>query len=201
MWSLILRLTVLLLTFPGGVAVSQMLTRNRTVSQPIVPQPSPVILPVFEAALPPIPPIRESTRTKMVILDFDPTKFLPDGSYLLLGKKPKEFADFQVLYIETYEAKGGHRTGDVFIGSRDSDRDYGQQSAVFVLIRDKQLLLVTEPNKAGIEYRFEGKFLRSNVVADTGEGKAVISGRLTKTKNGRRIAERVVKFQVEEHGC
>ena len=199
MVSLILRLTVLLLAFSGGVAVSQLLTGNRTVSQSVVPNASPVIVPVVETAILPIPSIPESTTTKLVILDFDPTEFVPDGSYVILGKKPKEFDDLQYLYIETYEGKEGYRTGEVFVGSKDSDGDYGQQSAVFVLIRDKRLILVTEPNATGIEYRFEGEFLRGKV--DAGEGKAVISCRLTKTQNGRRIVVRVVKFQIEPQGC
>jgi hypothetical protein len=116
-----------------------------------------------------------------------------------LGKKPKQFRDFEYLYIETYQGKDGHLTGNAVIGSK-SEKDFFYQSAVFLLVTEKRLVLVTEPTGLGFEYRFDGEFLRGGVLADAGEGKAVISGRLTKTKNGRRIAERVVKFQVEQHG-
>jgi hypothetical protein len=201
MTSLILRLTVLLVTFSSGVAVSQILTRNRTVSQTVVSTADPIVVPVVEPALPPIPSIPENNAKKIVIRDFDPNRFLPDGSYVILGKMPKDFAEFQFLYIETYESKDGHRTGDLFIGSKDSDRGYEQQPAVFAVITDKRLLLVTEANATGIGYRFDGEFLQGNVVADAEEGKAVIKGTLTKTRNGRRTAECVVKFQIEQHGC
>ena len=63
------------------------------------------------------------------------------------------------------------------------------------------MFLITDSNADGIKYRFDGEFLRGNVATDAGEGKAVIKGTLTKTKNGRRTAECVVKLQVEQHGC
>jgi hypothetical protein len=135
----------------------------------------------------------------MIILDYS-DKFCPDGGYLLLGKKPKQFREFRYLYLETYLGKDGHLTGSAVIGS-NAEQGHVYQSAVFLMVTEKRLVLVTEPNALGFEYRFDGEFLRGGMVGDTVEGKAVLPGRLTKSQNGRRIAESVVKFLIEQHSC
>jgi hypothetical protein len=50
------------------------------------------------------------------------------------------------------------------------------------------------------EYRFEGEFL-GNPARLTDTGKAAVRGTLTKMRDGHKVAERVVSFDVRYLGC
>jgi hypothetical protein len=198
MWLLIVRLTIFLFAFSWGVLLTNIFSPSLSVTVPTEVKAEPVAVPVVDTRTEPAPVVN-TTPSPMIILDY-PDKFSPDGSYVLLGKKPKQFSDFEYLYIETYIGKDGSWTGAAIVGSH-AEQEYAYQSVVFLLATEKRLVLVTEPNALGIAYRFDGEFLRSGMVGNSGESKAVLKGRLTKSQNGRRIAESVVTFRIERHSC
>lgn len=148
---------------------------------------------------PPPPPIPVTSTPKAIeILDYDVEKFSPEGSYELVGKTPKGFEDFAYFSIYPEET-----TTTVTMGllKPSLDYDYIDRNTVFALVTPKRIVFVTEAFENGFEYRFEGQFLRGKVLIDYPEGTVVLQGTLTKSRNGRTVAEATVKFKMIYDAC
>jgi hypothetical protein len=99
---------------------------------------------------------------------------------------PGARADEDFDYIAVY---GDTKTGD-------------WTPANFALVTERYLYFTTEPSKEqGFQYRFEGEFLVKNFASLDGKHKAVVRGTLTKSRNGRTLAEQTVTFRMEYMGC
>ena len=191
-----LQLLVGMLTFSGGVTVQRILfTEKHAESTPQVEKVETVKY--IEVPVPASIP----SPTPNLILDYNPEKFEPYGYYTIIGKKPKGFHDFDGLSLDVYENEDSGGLGDIYVTTAVEHENYDGRAAVFGLVTQQRLFFVTASFESGFEYRFDGQFLRGNVVADAGERKVVLRGTLTKTKKGRKIAECVVEFRVEHMGC
>jgi hypothetical protein len=68
---------------------------------------------------------------------------------------------------------------------------------------ERLLYFTTKPSEEhGFEYRFEGEFLVKDFDTVAGKNKAAVRGKLTKFRNGRKLAEQTLTFRVEYlEGC
>ena len=191
-----LQLLVGMLTFSSGVAIQRILFTEKRV------EPTPQVEQVETVKYIEVPvPASIPSPTPNLILDYNPAKFDPYGYYTIIGKKPKGFHDFDSLSLSVYESEQGVGSGGIYVTTAVEYENNDGQSAVFGLVTQQRLFFVTAQFENGFEYRFDGQFLRGNVVADAGNRKAVLRGTLTKTKKGKKIAEGVVEFRVEHMGC
>jgi len=191
-----LQLLVGMLTFSSGIAIQRILFTEKRV------EPTPQVEQVETVKYIEVPvPASIPSPTPNLILDYNPAKFDPYGYYTIIGKKPKGFHDFDSLSLSVYESEQGVGSGGIYVTTAVEHENNDGQSAVFGLVTQQRLFFVTAPFESGFEYRFDGEFLRGNVVADAGPRKAVLRGTLTKTKNGKKIAKCVVEFRVEHMGC
>jgi hypothetical protein len=193
----ILWLAVALLAFGFGVVIHRIFDtpkqkpRTEWKLDPVIIQPV--------AACPASTPAPDPTPTQYLIFDYHPVTFDPRGTYFPLTPLPYEFKDFELFEISSDEYLG-KVSGSALVQVRTSNEsDF--QNANFLLITEKRLFFYAAPRfEAQYEYRFDGEFLGNpGRLIDT--GKAAVRGTLTKMKNGRRIAERVVTFDVKYLGC
>ena len=200
MKRLTLYVLISLITFAAGVGSEQLFV-TRTPVNPTPPpqieqlQTLPILLPptnTFTAA-PPVPQTPEPT----LFIDYARKKFNPSGTYVPIGPKRKGLTDFGAFWIDAYELddKG------YIHATRQNEDDYQELEVKFALATEHRLIFATESTEDGIEYRFEGEFLRGKIIGEAPEGKAVLKGTLTKTKNGRKVAEAVVKFSIYIDRC
>jgi hypothetical protein len=189
-----------LLTFSAGFASQQLFIAKTLVKSTPAPrseqlQTVPILLPPTNtfAAAPPVPKPPEPT----MFIDYSRKRFDPSGTYLPIGLKQKGLSEFNAFWIDAYELD--HK-GYIHVGTSQNE-NYQELEVKFALATERRLIFATESTEDGSEYRFEGEFLRGKVIADAPEGQAVLKGTLTKTKKGRKVAEAVVKFSIEIHGC
>ena len=205
MKRVILRVGVMLLTFALGVAVEWLILRravNKTEPPCKVEVVSPEALVQRLASVTPVAqvaPVPDATPKPHFILDYDPETFNPYGMYYILGPKPKEFANFDSFELVLIGGENDPGYISVFTsGEYSSD----SAMAVFALATEQRLIFATSPtNNSGVEYRFEGEFLRTDFNSVAGKNKAVLRGTLTRSKDGRTLAESTVTFRMEHHGC
>ena len=134
-----------------------------------------------------------------VVFDYDPTQFNPRGDYLILGRKPKEFREFDSIELAVDEDK---ISGRVLISTSSYDDEYGAIYKISGVVTNQRISLIAVPSsEEAVGYRFEGEFLRQGELWRAGKSQAVLKGRLSKIKNGETIAEAVVKFRIEYLGC
>ena len=196
MMRTILRLTVAILTFGFGLVVDRVLiSRNyeAPVQQSVEVEPiTPSMVQAIPVVTTPSPP--QATPTPNQIFDFNPTKFNPSGVYSILGSKPKEFQDFEYVEIWVEETEG-NLSGGVYFQNHVSDT-YDPQIAAFSAVTNRRFVFITSPRKDGLVYWFDGEFLHRNP-SSVANKKAVLRGTLTKSINGRKVAERVVSFWID----
>jgi len=133
-----------------------------------------------------------------LIFDYNPKEFNPRGDYFIVGRRPKGFREFDCLELAVDHEKA---SGVIFIQSYEN-QTYSAHYAVSGLVTNKRLTFVVTPvSEDALEYRFDGYFLRGGVLSDAGKNRAVLKGRLSKSKGGVRIAEDEVKFRIEYLGC
>ena len=143
-------------------------------------------------------PLRPQLVEPAVVFDYDPTEFHPRGDYFILGPKPKEFREFDLLEIAVDEDK---ISGQVLF-STYTDGEYGGVYATSGVVTKQRISLVARPQyEEDVGYRFEGEFLRQGEVWRAGKSQAVLKGRLSKVKDGQTIAEAEVMFRIEYLGC
>lgn len=201
MTRLILRLMTAMLTFGFGVALERFF---------ISPKPAEVSKVQTAERCDPsrsevrtifVPPPPAPSPSPHVIFDYDPLKFDPYGDYYIEGKTPKELAEFRSLSISWYQEDGKLR-GHVSLQTR-ANNTYELHASTFALVTKRRLLIVTHPSSInGFEYRFDGEFLHQDLNKFANKSRGVLRGTLTKVKDGRKLAERVITLRVEQHeGC
>lgn len=144
------------------------------------------------------------------ILDYDPQKFDPRGSYYILGRKPKAFREFDVFEMVVEEVDG-KASGDATLYTNyfGKNEDYhittgNGDYTITGSVTEKRLNFVVTPlSDEDFEFRFDGHFLKRGWVADArkDQAAAVLKGKLIKLKDGVKIAESEVRFRVEYLGC
>ena len=195
MKRLVLRVALMLVTFAFGVGLDRLLTEAHV-------EPLPALVPVD---VPRPEPQRELVAApvatpKQIILDYDVEEFNPFGAYEIMGSKPKSFAKFQG--IELGVSGNEEYPGYISVYNVESYNEYDGASATFALVTEERVLFVTgKTAMSDIEYRFEGKFLRRDFDSVAGENKPVLRGTLTKTRNGRKLAEHTFNFRMYHLGC
>lgn len=199
MKNIVFKLAFTILTFAVGVGFDRVVSLDR---QPQIQNLEPITPKIVELQTESVVPAAAvPTPTPNLIFDYDPEKFSPDGIYYIMGRKPVAFADFEMFELGLAANLDGRISGYVEILVNSNDNSYFQ-SALFALVTERRVVFVTPPlSEDGFEYRFDGEFLRRNLASVAGQNKAVLRGTLTKTKQGRKIAERKVSFRVEHHGC
>ena len=181
------RILVAIATFLIGTASQRVFDRHEVASP--VPQ-SEFVRVTFQ---PPRPAEPE------VAFDYDPIEFNPRGDYFILGRKPKEFREFDGLEIAVDEDK---ISGRVMISTYENG-EYGGIYGISGVVTDRRISLVAKPvnEEDDFGYRFEGEFLRKGELWRAAKYEPVLKGRLSKTKGGETIAEAEVKFRIEYLGC
>jgi len=143
-------------------------------------------------------PLRPQLAEPEVVFDYDPTEFNPRGAYFILGRKPKEFREFDALEIAVDEGK---ISGSVMI-STYANNEYGGIYGITGVVTKQRISLLAKPSSEdAVGYRFEGEFLRQGDLWRAGKFQAVLKGRLSKIKGGETIAEAEVKLRIEYLGC
>ena len=203
-----LRVVVLLLTFTVGVAAYWLILRRavneaRTPCKVELVSPEALVNRIESIAkitpIPPVAPLPSPTPKPHFVLDYDPETFNPYGMYYMIEPKPKEFESFESLELGIY----GDDTypGDIRIftkGIAYSD----EASALFALVtKDRLVFSTSKTSESGVEYRFEGEFLRRKFSPVAGTNTPVLRGVLTRSKDGRTLAEATVSFRFEHLGC
>ncbi len=194
----IVRVLAALSAFTAGLIFSHVIGAFTDVKSPAVAEVKPVA--AVQLAIPPPPPtipVPVESPKQTQILDFDVKKFSPEGTYEISGKAPKGFDDFSYIAIFPQE------TSPVSFGLLKSveDYEYSDQDAVFALVTQKRLVLVTGTFENGFEYRFDGQFLRNKNLMDYPEGTVVLQGTLTKSFKGKTVAEANVKLHMVWDAC
>ena len=195
MKRLTIHLLIGLVTFSVGIATVSILPTKRHVTfTPKVVEVEPATLTASE------PPARFSITLPApnLIFDYDPEEFNPRGDYYIVGRKPRGLREFDCLEL----AVDHERASGVVMIQTYANQTYNAHYAVSGLVTTKRLKFITSPvSEDDFEYSFDGYFLREGVLSDAGRNKAVLKGRLSKSKGGVKIAEGEVKFRVEYLGC
>ncbi len=205
MKRLIIHLVMALVTFFTGVTVTLVLTESHLSAPDTNPQKvKPLTQNVPEAAA----VGNSASPVPEFILDYDPEAFDPRGTYFILGRKPKDFREFDCFEL-VVEERDGRASGDATLYTKyfGKNKDYhittgNGDYTITGLLTKKRLAFVALPkSEEDFEFRFDGHFLRGGMVSDAGRNKAILKGRLTKLKDGVKVAEMDVKFRVEYLGC
>lgn len=153
------------------------------------------------APVAPIPLESATTQETILVLDYDQEKFTPWAVFRVMGNKPKEFADIDSIEFGLYRDVDNQQ-GYLSLNAHDTGGNYESAPGTFALVTEQRLFFATSqmPNTE-FEYWFDGRFLRTDFEAVEGKGVAVLRGTLTKTKNGRKIAEHTFNFRMEHLGC
>lgn len=205
MRRLIIHLAVAWFTFFIGISAELVLPGSRPSPPDTKP---PEVKPLTQSVPEASAAVDSASPASAFVLDYDPEEFNPRGTYYVLGRKPKEFREFDSFEL-VVEGRGGRASGKATLYTRyfGKDKDYhliagNGDYALTGLLTERRLAFVAAP-KSGedFEFRFDGQFLRGGRVSDAGTKTAVVKGRLTKLKDGVKVAEGEVKFRVEYIGC
>ena len=205
MKRLMIHLVVALTAFFIGVSVQSVLPEGRP--SPPDAEPREVKAPArnvpeVSASVNPAPAAPE------FVLDYDPGEFNPRGTYHILGRQPQDLREFESFEV-VVEASEGKAVGKVTLYTRyfGQNEDYpvikgnGDYTVTGSLTERRLAFVATPESEEDFEFRFDGHFLRGGQVSDARMNTAVIKGRLTKLKDGVKVAEREVKLRVEYLGC
>jgi hypothetical protein len=133
--------------------------------------------------------------------DYDPKKFNPRGEYFILGSRPKGFPEFETLSLAVDEDTIGKASGWIVIQTY-LNGEYAGNFNFSGAVTEKRITIIATPVfEENVGYRFDGEFLRQGVLASARQSEAVLKGRLSKFRGGKKIAEAFVKFRVEYLGC
>lgn len=131
-------------------------------------------------------------------------EFDPHNSYYMIGDPPKGFEDCKNLGIATKEVvtdSEGSFVDAYPIPPRGSVfEDYEKPAFKFtgISIYNGKIAFATE-SRNKISYRFIGNFIEGEEVEIDGiVNLAYLTGTLTKLKNGKKLAEKDVKYAIDE---
>jgi len=202
MKRILVRLFVAVVAFGFGVAVDRVVI-SRSPASPPVNQVVPTVATTTKADeschTTTYFPLPLGASNRIALLDYDLAQFDPTGTYFPLRPLPKEFADVADFGL-TVNQVDGEVWGAGYVGTQ-TDRKYNFPAVEFMLLTERRVFFVTSAREDnGFAYRFEGEFL-ANPAAQMDSGKAVVRGTLSKTKNGRTVAECEATFDVKYLGC
>lgn len=207
MTNSIIRAIIALVTFSIGISFVSIFTANRRIESVSVVetrevQPVSLFLPELSE------PTASAQPAPEFVFDYDPKEFNPRGDYFILGRKPKDFREFDFFELVTEEidskAWGFATFGTNYYGKNEEYHiiSGNGEYAVKGSVTKKRLVFVASPlSDEDFEFRFDGRFLKSGQIYKADKNQAVLKGKLTKLKNGVKIAEREVKFRIEYLGC
>lgn len=193
MRRVILWIIALLITFALGTGADS-LGRYLFTKKPATVAKVEVAAPVVA-----IPAPEPAAPAPNLILDYNKEKFNHYGALYIMGPAPEGFRHFDCIalglsgtdklesseYITVYAGENGEWA-----------------EANFALVTERYLYFTTPPSHdEGFQYRFEGEFLVKDFTTVEGKNKAAVRGTLTKSKNGRTIAEQTITFRMEYMGC
>jgi hypothetical protein len=145
-------------------------------------------------------PAAETAPAPNLILDYNKEKFNHYGALYIMGPAPEGFRHFDCIALAlsgTHEVESSESI-TVYGGGENGE----WAEANFALVTERYLYFTTTPDhEEGFQYRFEGEFLVKDFSSIEGKNKAAVRGTLTKSKNGRTIAEQTITFRVEYMGC
>lgn len=201
----IIHLAVALVTFFIGISVELVPPGSR----PSAPHTNPPEVKPLTQNVPEVSAVVDSASpASAFVLDYDPEEFNPRGTYYVLGRKPKELREFDCFEL-VVEGRDGRASGEATLYTRyfGKDKDYhiiagnGDYALTGLLTKRRLAFVATPKSEEDFEFKFDGQFLRSGRVSNAGTNTAVVKGKLTKLKDGVKVAEGEVKFRVEYLGC
>lgn len=204
MKRLIIYVAMMLVTFAVGVGIHSFISHRQVDDTPPVEvlSVSPVTTQAqLFAPVTSIPLESVSEQETILVLDYDEEKFTPWAVFRLMGNKPKEFANIDSVELGLYRDSDNQR-GYLSLNALDTGGNYQSAPGTFVLVSQQRLFFATSHmSNSEFEYWFDGRFLRTDFEVVGGKHIAVLRGTLTKTKNGRKIAEHTFDFRMEHLGC
>lgn len=196
----ILSVVATLLAFVAGVGVNRLLWapfEKSAVTPPTIKIVEPVKAPVLVAQV----PAQASRPESRILYNFREEKFYPIGSYSFLGATPKEFTEVASFVIDYSDVQDGEEVGYMSVYTKDGE-DFDETVATFGSVTERRVIFVTGPNsKTGFEYFFDGQFNSKDLNEMSGLDEVVLRGTLIKMKDGKKVAERVVSFRIQQHEC
>ena len=200
MRRVILRIVALLITFALGTGADSLRRYVFTKKAPVAKLEAPpfqVPAPLFPPTVPfpePAPPAPN------LVLDYNHERIDHYGALYIMGPAPEGFRDFECIALGL---SGAYIDEDPdYINVFGNKRTGEWTPANFALVTERYLYFTTGASKEqGFQYRFEGEFLVKNFAAVAGKNKSVVRGTLTKSRNGRTLAERTITFRMEYMGC
>ena len=197
MKRLVIHFFIAVITFFTGVAVNSVSTASRTIKAVSKVQA------VETTTLETPQPIIDSTQQQTVpdfVFDYDPKELSARGVYFILGRKPKDFREFDSFTLAEVP-DGAFISGDLSFDTYSSQRS-GVPYRVTGWATKKQLSFMAAPvTDRDYVYSFDGYFLKSGDLLKSAKNQAVLEGRLIKLKGFVKIAEAEVKFRIEYLGC
>ena len=145
------------------------------------------------------PRVEETTAPAADCAETGEPEFEGFGDYYIAGDKPKGFKDFEEMSIVTrdYETATDEVNGipippEGYVVARASVK----YKLARIRIGNKQIAFETEAKK-GISYKFAGKLLDEPEYDETTDSRIMITGRLVKMRDGKKIAESEVRFAAD----
>jgi len=175
----VLWIIVIMTTFVIGVGIDHAVHGFATE----LPAPAPVEAKPLAIYLP--APVKPN-----LLLDFDQERFRPYGYLEIMGPAPQGFSGFDYIELNLYQGKNHEHSVDITLVTK---HEYAK--ADFALVTERTLYFTTSPSEpGGFQYRFEGEFLVADFDAVSGKDLPAVRGKLTKSKNGRTIAQQTITF-------
>lgn len=191
MKQLLIHLVLMAITFSLGLGFEWLIPKRK--SKPL--DKWDLVVPKVVEAHPEA--VSATTPTSNLIFDYDPLRFIPDGTYFNNDPTPREFREFNGFDVVRIEIEGQLLR---YVGIQTySNNVYSGQPALFALVTDRRLFFATDLNQNGLKYLFDGEFIRDpDSNADTSA--SVLYGKLTKFEFGRKIAECELNFRLQRIG-
>lgn len=204
MRRILIGIAALLITFATGTGADSF-RRYLFTPEPVTvekdePATPVVAAPVIVTPAPVTPPATKPETRPNLILDYNLEKFDHYGTLNIMGPKPEGFQDFECIALGLPGIHESEGFESISIGTNGTS--YETIQANFALVTEKYLYFTTEPGpERGYQYRFEGEFLVKNFGPVMGKNIGAVRGTLTKSRNGRTLAEHTVTFWVDYMGC
>jgi hypothetical protein len=204
--KIILCVAVALTAFGASLGLLEIGSYLRAAFEPLkvelkvpIPIRSPVVYPQR------IPDFKQPVFVPAEEPEEEPEDWAETGDYYIIGEKSKGFEDFEWLSVVTreYNEKLGKVVAVKPNGSAVTEKQEFKFS--WINLTGKRISFITKSRK-GVSYQFDGKFIEAEEIKQkTPSGdeytiEAVLQGRLTKWRNGVKIAEAKVKLAIS-HGC
>ncbi len=197
MRRVILWIVTILITFAIGIGVDSLGRYLSTQESPAVAKLEAAPLEIAVPEVEKTPPVPVPAPQPNLIFDYNWEKVDHYGALYIMGPKPASFTDFD--YVEL-ALPGIHESSGYITVYSSNYSQWG--SADFALVTERYLYFTTAPfSEKSFQYRFEGEFLVKDFASVEGKNKGAVRGTLTKTFNGRTVAEQTVTFSVEHMGC